>query len=659
MEARLRPPVVERRLIAEAERVTIKVVVAAILLVVGVTVAGCHSAFLRYDLIGTGHLPRSALFPIMLFAAINPIWRFLFKKPLFTSSELLFIYCALVIMSGIPGQQFSNYLYTGLVSPVYHAHPRNMPELLQYEGLNWLQYIPDWAVPSKDPRSGVVTWVFEGMPEGAKIPWQPWVLPLALWTVFFFALFTSHVLIAALLRRQWVEYEKLSFPLAQVPVEAADEKRLGSMVRNLLFWFGFIIPVFVFTFRALHIYFPYFPNINIYPNWGAIFQGRPFDVLNYTPFNIYFDMIGVTYLIPSDVGFSFWFFSFVGRRIQMVIRSAMGLTDHIPPLEHQSIGGLFMLFFLQMWVARKYLAYVFQQAKEGKGGEEEALPYRHMLVLLAICVLIVIAWTVKMGVALHWAILLFAVHYMWRTVQARMIGESGLFIFWAPYPVHGGPSVLFMRLFGKELIGARNVVGLTMVSSKFGDSAACLVTQALHGFKIAQLANLNLRQVFYLMLASAYIAVLTCHPTSIRIIYMTPVPKMGWWTRGYPRWLANEFLVRLAQDLRVQTSQYFHMVGGALFTLFLAWMRWQFFWWPFHPLGYAASSAVPWFGDRYGFSMFLGWLMKALVMWFGGIKMWHFFKPFVIGMILGNTFILFLLIIVHFFFPTNEVVVIE
>ncbi|WP_456331321.1 DUF6785 family protein [Fervidibacter sacchari] len=73
-----------------------------------------------------------------------------------------------------------------------------------------------------------------------------------------------------------------------------------------------------------------------------------------------------------------------------------------------------------------------------------------------------------------------------------------------------------------------------MVSSKFGDSAACLVAQALHGFKIAHLANLNLRQVFYLMLASAYIAILTCHLTSVRIIYTTPVPKMGWRTRGYP-----------------------------------------------------------------------------------------------------------------------------
>ncbi|MEZ8218737.1 hypothetical protein B0813_002274 [Candidatus Fervidibacteria bacterium JGI MDM2 SSWTFF-3-K9] len=99
MEARLRPPVVERHLIAEAEKVTVKAIIASALLVVSITVAGCHSAFLRYDLIGTGHLPRSALFPVMLFAAVNPVWRFLFMKPLFTSSELLFIYCALVIMS--------------------------------------------------------------------------------------------------------------------------------------------------------------------------------------------------------------------------------------------------------------------------------------------------------------------------------------------------------------------------------------------------------------------------------------------------------------------------------------------------------------------------------------------------------------------------------
>jgi hypothetical protein len=48
-----------------------------------------------------------------------------------------------------------------------------------------------------------------------------------------------------------------------------------------------------------------------------------------------------------------------------------------------------------------------------------------------------------------------------------------------------------------------------------------------------------------------------------------------------------------------------------------------------------------------------------MVMWFGGIRLWHFFRPFMMGMIIGNTFILFTLLLIHFFFPTNEVVVIE
>jgi len=640
----------------ETASVTLKAAVIGFLLVIGITIAGCYSAFLRYDLIGTGHLPRCALFPVLLLALINLLWRRFFGKMLFSRSELLFIYCIVLIMTGIPGQQFSNYLYLGLVAPVYFANPRNMPALLQYEGLNWLQYIPEWAVPSKDPRSGVVAWVFEGMPEGARIPWQPWVFPLALWTLFYFALFTSHILIAALLRKQWVEHEKLSFPLAQVPVEVANEHRLMAIGRNLLFWFGFIIPVFVFTFRALHLYLPYFPNINIYPNWGAIFQGRPWEVLNYTPFNIYFDMIGVTYLIPSDVGFSFWFFAFVVRRLQMVIRSAMGLTDHQQPLEYQTIGGLFALFFLQLWVARQYLRDVLVQAWHGENVEPDAapLPYRHLLILMGICLLIVIGWTVSIGAALVWALMLFAIHYIWRIMTARMVAEAGLFVFWVPNIVN-----FILRVFGRDLVGASNIVGLTMVGSKMYDSATCLLPQALQGFKIAQSEGLNQRQIFGLMVASSLLSMLVCHPTSLRIIYTMPVPKMGWWTRGYPQWLANDFLTRLAQDLRMPSWHYFSLLAGGLVTVFLTWMRWQFFWWPLHPLGFAAANAAPWFGDRYGFSMLLGWLAKALVMWFGGIRLWHFFRPFMMGMIVGNTTILFILLLIHFFFPTNEVVVIE
>lgn len=638
------------------EGVTVKALAVGFALVVGITVAGCFSAFLRYDLIGTGHLPRCALFPVMMLVLLNAVSRWLFGKALFSRTELLFIYCIVLIMTGIPGQQYADYLYLGLVAPVYFANPRNMPELLQYEGVNWLPHIPSWLVPTKEPRSGVVTWVLEGMPEGGNIPWQPWVLPLAVWTVFFVALFTAHIGIAALLRRQWVENEKLTFPLAQVPIEVADERRMGMMASNPLLWFGFFIPVFIYILRALHIYYPYFPGINIYPNWGALFQSRPWDVLNYMPFNLYFDMIGITYFVATDVGFSFWFF-WVARRLQMVVRSAMGLGDHQQPLEQQSIGGLFALSVMQAYIARHYFKEVMRQAWRGNNDADAApLPYRHLLLLLILSVGGVLLWSVLgAGLSLRWAILLFLVHFIWRIMQARMVAEAGLFVFWTPIPI----TNFFMRVFGRDLVGAKDIVAMNMIGSKISDSATDLMPQALQGLKIAQSEGLNQKQVFWLMMASMLISVLVCHPTSLHIIYTTSVPKMGWWMQGYPRSVANTMLTHLAQDLRMPTAHYIHLTAGGLVTMVLTWLRWRFLWFPFHPLGYAASNAVSWFGDRYGFSIFLGWLAKALVMWFGGIRLWHFFKPFMLGLILGNTFILFLLLIIHFFFPTNEVVVIE
>ncbi|MFA0752093.1 MAG: hypothetical protein SLRJCFUN_002496 [Candidatus Fervidibacter sp.] len=130
------------------ERVTWKAIAIGLVLVVGITVAGCFSAFLRYDLIGTGHLPRCALFPVMVLAALNGVSKCLFGKPLLTRAELLGIYCTVLVMTGIPGQQYADYLYLGLIAPIYFANPRNMPALLQYD-INWLPYIPDWLVPSK------------------------------------------------------------------------------------------------------------------------------------------------------------------------------------------------------------------------------------------------------------------------------------------------------------------------------------------------------------------------------------------------------------------------------------------------------------------------------------------------------------------------------
>ena len=56
---------------APQEGVTRRSVFIAFLCIVGISVAGSVSAFLRYDLIGTGHLPRCALYPVLLLLAVG------------------------------------------------------------------------------------------------------------------------------------------------------------------------------------------------------------------------------------------------------------------------------------------------------------------------------------------------------------------------------------------------------------------------------------------------------------------------------------------------------------------------------------------------------------------------------------------------------------
>ena len=88
---------------------------------------------LRHDHMGSGHLPRTALFPVIFLAMGNALWKRLKGRALLKSSELVIIYAILVVMSSIPGQQFSDYVYFGATGPIYYATPSNGYESLFFD----------------------------------------------------------------------------------------------------------------------------------------------------------------------------------------------------------------------------------------------------------------------------------------------------------------------------------------------------------------------------------------------------------------------------------------------------------------------------------------------------------------------------------------------
>ena len=88
---------------------------------------------------------------------------------------------------------------------------RERQESLNEWVANIHQYLPLWAFPSNE--GDAMRWFYEGLPEGQEVPFDVWLIPLA-WTLsLILAIYFMCFAIVVVFRRQWVEHERLIFPL--------------------------------------------------------------------------------------------------------------------------------------------------------------------------------------------------------------------------------------------------------------------------------------------------------------------------------------------------------------------------------------------------------------------------------------------------------------
>jgi len=73
---------------------------------------------------------------------------------------------------------------------------------------------------------------------------------------------------------------------------------------------------------------------------------------------------------------------------------------------------------------------------------------------------------------------------------------------------------------------------------------------------------------------------------------------------------------------------------GLLMGFFLITMRRLFIWWPFHAAGYVVGGT--WSLNLLWFSIFISWLIKWVILKFGGLRMHRKASDFFIGLVLGQ-----------------------
>ena len=197
----------------------------------------CHSAYIaRSSVLTITHLPIAALFPFIftVFVINGSLKRWMPSQAL-TSHELMIIFFIVFTASAVPGWAFTTYWIAVPSMPYYFANTENRWAEIFFEAM------PSWLVVWD--ADSTVSWFYEGLPPGQSVNWMVWIMPLAWWGTFFVALFLVSASLVVILRKQWVEHERLGFPLIQIPLMLAEDteegRALPPIAQTPLFWIGF------------------------------------------------------------------------------------------------------------------------------------------------------------------------------------------------------------------------------------------------------------------------------------------------------------------------------------------------------------------------------------------------------------------------------------
>jgi hypothetical protein len=237
------------------------------------------------------------------------------------------------------------------------------------------------------------------------------------------------------------------------------------------------------------------------------------------------------------------------------------------------------------------------------------------------------------GLPLGIAALVLTLILLLAITLSRIRAEAGPAWVFGPYRDVSRAVIVTL---GASSFGEREVVGLSMFRWFSRDVRFLPMPFHMEAFKIADSAGIRKRTAMAVMMLATAVGVLLGFCVVLTLSYKVGLatgktyggPTGGAtyiWTQAND-WARNR---TLPDEIGVPW-----IVGGGLFTLFLSQMRTLFIWWPFHPIGYVMAETGA--GRSFWFHYFLAWILKLVVLRYGGHRLYVRTLPLVIGLILGD-----------------------
>jgi hypothetical protein len=279
-------------------------------------------------------------------------------------------------------------------------------------------------------------WFFEGLPRGASVPWNFWVVPVFWWMSVIAAFYGCCLFLMVILRKQWIEHERIDYPLMEMPLAVMeDDNREGffpiPIMYSPLFWAGFCLTFFIILWNVISYFSPTFPTIPW--RFTDIKFGREFPAI---ATRLYLMVVGFGYFINLDISLSLWVFN-VLTNLENGFFNRFGFkagTDEeysTGPLAMgaQSMGAFIVVVLVGFWMARNHLRGVYRKAfynDSSVDDSDEIVSYRTAVFGLIACSAYLVVWHLATGMEFKFIpFFLFGALVMYLGIT-RVIAETGL-----------------------------------------------------------------------------------------------------------------------------------------------------------------------------------------------------------------------------------------
>lgn len=575
------------------------------------------------------HFPLGCLFLFTLLTLIgNPLIRRISPRYALSRVELLTVWVMLISGSGLASSGLMRYLGPLTVAPFYFATESN-------NWAGWMHNIPAWMVPSQDPHSIAVQWFFEGVPQGESIPWQPWVHVFAAWGFLFACVVGLSVCVCTLVKRQWIEQEKLSFPLIQIPLEMSREPQSGLMnqfFRSPLLWIGIGVAVLIRVMVGMHSYWTWVPAIPMRWELTATPEMMPWSALGFGHVELFLSVIGVMFILPTEVSFSLWAF-FLAFRLIRLARAMMGmqaLAGTVPNHEvAMSIGGFLLWGVWMLWASRRQVLDAWRH--DASSAENRKCLNMRLASLGALaCFAGAMSWTIAAGMDPWFAMSFWALFVLIMVVITRVVAESGLLFVQSSFV----PTDLLAVLPGSQFFSAHGLGSAMMVQTILvHDTREALMPTIMNSLKIRhQHTGAGMLKAMLLAIAVGYVVSFV---SFLHTSYTYGGLNLDAWGNVYaPAIFYNQIGGYIGSPGGADPAAIGNILLGGAMTAGLLFMRSNFLWWSLHPIGFilAGTYAI----SAIWFSIFIAWLLKCIIVRWGGLRLFRAALPFFFGLVIGE-----------------------